>query len=100
MNRLSLLSSRRLWPVVALSLFSGLGCSQGPESGGDSAPEAVGVSQEPLSASATAAFGFESLANWTISSGTATLGAPRTQGQLALRLAKPVNHTTLTSRPL
>jgi len=53
-----------------------------------------------LSATATAAYGFESLTNWTISSGKATLGAPRTQGQTALQLAGPVNYTSITSKPL
>jgi len=50
-----------------------------------------------LSAAATAAFGFESLANWTISSGTKSLGTPKTQGNTALRLQSPVNFTTIKS---
>jgi hypothetical protein len=59
----------------------------------------VATVESALSTSAAAAFGFESLTGWTISSGTPTLGAPRTQGQRALQLAGPVNFTTITSAP-
>lgn len=67
-----------------------------------SAPQAadVAVAAALSSPAASAAFGFESLAGWTVSSGTRSLGTPRTQGQTALLLQSPVNYTTLTSAPL
>lgn len=69
-----------------------IGCSRESETDADVA--------SALSTTNAAAFGFESLASWVISSGTASLGAPRTQGQSGLQLAGPVNYTTITSQPL
>jgi len=87
--------SRLLFAGLSVFAFSVAGCGR---EANEPAPEVEQVSSA-LSATAAASFGFESLSNWTISSGKATLGTPRTQGQTALQLAGPVNFTTITSKP-
>lgn len=81
--------------VLSAVMCTLIGCDRGSEPDGDAAERS-----SALSTTSAAAFGFESLAGWVISSGTATLGAPRTQGQFGLQLAGPVNYTTITSQPL
>jgi hypothetical protein len=87
--------SRLLFAGLSVFAFSVAGCGR---EANEAAPQVEQVTSA-LSATATASFGFESLSNWTISSGKAALGTPRTQGQTALQLTGPVNFTTITSKP-
>jgi hypothetical protein len=96
MNRVAATIRRIGTILTASALLTVVGCSQGPDQSEEGSTATV---ENALSTSAAAAFGFESLTSWTISSGTRTLGAPRTQGQRALQLAGPVNYTTITSAP-
>src|SRR5262249_57292819 len=62
--------------VLSAVMLLLIGCNrEGP-------PDAdVAERSSALSTTSAAAFGFESLASWIISSGSASLGTPRTQGQ-------------------
>jgi hypothetical protein len=82
--------------VIAAEL---LGCSHSVEP----PSEKTGSLREALTASPCAnetILGFESAADWTVSSGAKSLSTVHTQGQFSLSVASPVNYTTLVSAPL
>src|SRR5262249_55469222 len=82
--------------AFAVLLFGfACGCS---ERTGTGAETSRALSAALSSSRANAAFGFESLTDWTISSGAPSLIAtPKTEGQTALRLQGPTRYTTVTS---
>jgi choice-of-anchor A domain-containing protein len=91
-----LTSFSRLISLLAVGLLAGaLGCDERKLDEATARPRALS------SAQANDAFGFESLADWTISAGTPTLvTSPRTEGQRALQLQGPTWYTTIISRPI
>jgi hypothetical protein len=90
----------RITGAALLAIFSALGatgCLQGSAGDGEPSDE---VTQTASALTVFDVTGFESKAGWSVSSGTVTSTATRSEGAAALAVTAPQNYTTLVSAKL